>query len=50
LARGQQFDRSFQSWVLLANDRIESSSAHSSFLQLLKGSARFDALMLARIS
>ena len=50
LARGEQFDRRFQSRVLLANDLIESSCAHSGVLQLLKGAARFHALMLADIA
>jgi hypothetical protein len=34
----------------LAHDLIESGRAHSSFLKLLKGAARFDALMLADIA
>ena len=50
LARGEQFDGRFQSRVLLANDLIESSCAHSGLLQLLEGAARFDALMLAGIA
>ena len=50
LARRQQFDGRFQSRVLLANDLIESGGAHSGFLQLLEGAARFDALMLADIA
>ena len=50
LARGQQFDGGFQSRVLLANDLIELGRAHSGFLQLLEGAARFDALMLADIA
>ena len=50
LARRQQFDGRFQSRVLLPNDLIESGRAHSGFLQLLEGAARFDALMLADIA
>ena len=50
LARRQQFDGRFQSRVLLANDLIEFGRAHSGFLQLLEGAARFDALMLADIA
>jgi hypothetical protein len=50
LARRQQFDGRFQSRVLLANDLIQRRRAHSGFLQLLEGAARFDALMLADIA
>src|SRR6201995_2532917 len=50
LASGKHLDGGFESRVLLADDLVKFGSTHSSFLQLLKRSARFDALMLARIA
>jgi len=50
MARRQHFHGRFQSRVLLAHDLIELSRVHPGFLQLLKRTARFDALMLADIA
>src|ERR1700693_1296463 len=46
----QQLDGRFKSRILLANNLIEFGSAHSGFLQLLEGAARFDPLMLASVT
>ena len=48
--RGEQFDGGLERRVFLADDLIELGRAHSGFLQLLEGTARFDALMLADIA
>ncbi len=50
LASGKHLDGGFECRVLLADDLVKFGCAHSSFLQLLKRSARFNALMLARIA
>ena len=50
LAGRQQFDGRFQSRVLLPNDVVQRRRTHSGLLQLLEGSARFHALMLADIA
>src|SRR5580658_8005077 len=50
LAGRQQFDGRFQSRVLLPNDVVQRRHTHSRLLQLLEGSARFHALMLADIA
>src|ERR1700722_20755419 len=50
LACCQHLDDRFQNWVSLPNDVVQLRSPHSGFLKLLKGAARFDALMLTNIA
>ena len=50
LTSGKHLDGGFECRVLLADDLVKFGCTHSSLLQLLKRSARFNALMLARIA
>ena len=46
----QHFNCSLQRWVFLPNDLFQLCGSHTSFLQLLEGTASFHALMLASVA